>query len=130
VSSSAMREREEKAGREFAFTLAGAFLVVGLLALRKARHFAATVSFALALILLLAGLIVPGRLGPLRRAWMRIGEVIGGLTTPVLMAAMYYLVLTPIASVRRVRRRGRSLHRAGWYHREPLPPPSRMERQF
>jgi hypothetical protein len=130
VSSPATREREKKSGREFALTLAGAFVVLGVLALRKVRPFAATVSFAFALGLLLAGVIVPGRLGPLRRAWMKFGEVIGGLTTPVLMGAVYYLVLTPIASVRRVRRRGRSVHGSGWRHRQPLPPPSRMERQF
>jgi uncharacterized membrane protein len=123
-------EREVRAGREFAFTLAGAFLVLGLLALRKARHYPTTVSFGLALAFLLAGLVLPGRLGPLRRAWMMIGKTIGMVTTPLLMGAVYYLILSPIAFVRRVRRRESSKESSAWRSRPPLPPPIRMERQF
>ncbi len=130
VIAQAARDQEVRRGREFAFTLVSAFLVLGLLALGKARRSGATVSFALALVFLLGGLVLPERLGPLRRAWMRAGEAIGMVTTPILMGGVYYLVLTPIAFVRRVRRRGSPTQPSGWHHREPLPPPSRMERQF
>lgn len=123
-------QRELRANREFAFTLAVAFLVFALLALRKARYPVASVSFGIAIVLFLAGLVLPGRLSRVRRAWMMIGEMIGRVTTPLLMGALYYLILTPIAVVRRARRRDRSARVPSWHPRPPLPPPARMERQF
>jgi cell division protein FtsW (lipid II flippase) len=122
--------RAAREGRVFAFTLAGGFLVWGLLALRKDRHTAAAIGFAFAAVSLLVGVLVPGRLGPARRAWMRLGEAIGALTTPVLMAALYYLVVTPMAMLRRLRRRPLPAKNSRWHQRAPLPPASRMERQF
>jgi len=122
--------RRLREGRTFALTLAGGFLVLGFLALRKERHQAAGISFALSAVSLLAGLLMPGRLGPLRRGWMKMGEVIGLVTTPVLMAAVYYLVVTPTGMLRRFRSRRRARNGSGWHKRAPLPPASRMERQF
>jgi uncharacterized membrane protein len=126
----ATRERDVHAGRAFAFTLAGAFLLLALLARYRLRQYTATVTFALALIFFFAGMVMPGRLGPLRRAWMKIGEMIGLVTTPVFLGIVYYLILSPIAFVRRARHGPQSTSRSGWLHRQPLPPPSRMERQF
>jgi len=117
-------------GRTFALTLAGGFFVLGLLALRKERDLAAAVTFALSAVSLLAGLLVPGRLEPLRRGWMKLGEAIGLVTTPVLMAAVYYLVVTPPGMLRRFRSRRRARNGSRWHQRAPLPPASRMERQF
>jgi hypothetical protein len=117
-------------GRVFAFTLAAGLFVFGLLALQKDRPTVAIVGFAFAAASLLAGLLVPGRLGPLRRAWMKLGESIGAVTTPVLMAALYYLVVTPMAMLRRLRRRPLPTKTSRWHQRAPLPPASRMERQF
>jgi hypothetical protein len=116
-------------GRTFALTLAGGFVVLGLLALWKQRQLAATIIFALSAISLLAALFVPGRIGPLRSGWIKIGETMGIVTTPLLMAALYYLVVSPSGLLRRVLTR-RSTHPSGWQPRPPLPPASRMERQF
>jgi hypothetical protein len=115
-------------GRTFALTLAGGFLVVGLLFWWTQRHSAASVSFALSAVCFLAGVLMPERLEPLRSRWLKLGELIGLVTTPVLMAALYYLVMTPAALLRRFRRPPKKP--SGWYQREPLPPASRMERQF
>jgi uncharacterized membrane protein len=123
------REREVHAGRVFAFTLAGAFLVLGLLARHRPRQYTATIGFALGLVFLVAGILVPARLGPLRRAWMKVGEMIGLVTTPLFLGVVYYLLVSPIALVRRARG-GRSTSKSGWLHREALPPRDRMERQF
>jgi hypothetical protein len=61
---------------------------------------------------------------------MKLGEAIGALTTPVLMAALYYLVVTPMAMLRRLRNRPRPMKASRWHQRAPLPPASHMERQF
>ena len=115
-------------GRTFALTLAGGFLVVGLLFWRSQRHSAALVTLVLSTVCLLAGVLIPERLEPLRSRWMKFGELIGLVTTPVLMAALYYLVMTPAGLLRSFRRPPKRT--SGWHQREPLPPASRMERQF
>ena len=116
--------------RTFATTLAAGLLFVGLLALWREREAAAAVAFGLSVASLLAALLVPGRLGPIRRGWMKIGEGISFVTTPVLMAAVYYLVFTPPALVRRLGKRRRPEKASAWEQRPPLPPANRMERQF
>ena len=45
------------------------------------------------------GLIAPMSLRPVYRAWMRLGLVLGRITTPVIMGAAFYLVVTPIAGI-------------------------------
>lgn len=117
-------------GRTFALTLAGGFFVLGLLALRKERDPAAAVTFALSAVSVLAGLLVPARLEPLRHGWMKLGEAIGHVTTPVLMALVYYLVVTPPGMLRRFRSRRSPRTGSHWHRRAALPPATRMERQF
>ena len=58
---------------------------------------AATLSAALAL----AGALIPSRLGPLERAWMELAHAISKVTTPIFLAIVYFLVLTPAGLIRR-----------------------------
>lgn len=121
--------RTRRDGRSFAFIIAGGFLVVGLLAALKHRDTMIAVSAAVVVLALIAGIAVPGMLLPLRRRWLLLGELIGLVTTPIAMAAVYYLLFTPAGLLRRFRR-DRAGQNHGWRRREPLPPASRMERQF
>lgn len=114
----------------FALTLTGGFLFLAGVGLWRDADILVRVSLALAVISLLAALLVPGHLGPVNRAWMKIGEAMGRVTTPVLMALIYYLVVTPIALTRRLVSRRQASRDSNWHRRPPLPPPSRMERQF
>lgn len=118
-------------GRVFALTLTGGFLFVALIAFWRNVDGVAVVAGSIAAISLLAAALIPGRLGPAKRAWMKLGEAIGRVTTPVILAIVYYGVVTPTALIRRVARRGdRSTTASAWHRRPPLPPPERMERQF
>ena len=124
-----MNRRSE--GRAFALTLAGGFLFVSLLAYWREAETVGIVAASLAAISLLAALVVPGRLEPARLAWMKLGEVIGLVTTPILMAIVYFVVVTPIALVRRAfAPRRRPTANTEWHRRPPLPPRERLERQF
>jgi cell division protein FtsW (lipid II flippase) len=129
-SPQAAAKRTVREGRAFALTLAIGFLVWALLAIRKEWNRAAVITFVFSAVFLLAGLLVPGRLRPLRRGWMKLGEVIGNVTTPVLMAIVYYLVMTPAGILRRFRGRPHATRTSAWHRRAPLPPARRMERQF
>ena len=122
--------RKTRDGRIFALTLAGGFLFFALLADWRHAPRVAAVAAVVAVASLLAAALVPGKLEPIRRAWMKLGEGIGYITTPIVMAIVYYLVVTPIGLLRRARPVGRPTTTSSWHHREPLPARERMERQF
>ncbi len=124
------RRNEIREGRIFALTVAGGFLAVALLAMLRGRHRVEDATLVLSAIGVLAALLIPGRLGPARRAWMKLGEGIGYVTTPVIMAFLYYVVVTPIAFMRRLAKQRRPATESSWHQRPPLPPRERMERQF
>lgn len=117
-------------GRVFALTLAGGFLFLALLTYWRHAPRVAVTTAALAAVSLLAATLIPGKLGPIQRVWMKIGESIGYITTPIAMAIVYYLAVTPIAGVRRIRRTRRQSVGSNWHRRPPLPARERMERQF
>jgi hypothetical protein len=88
-------------GRRFGFTVGGAFLILVAVALWRQRYLVAEVLGALSAALILGGLLVPTHLGPVERAWMKWAHAISRVTTPVVMAVMYFGVLTPIGLIRR-----------------------------
>jgi hypothetical protein len=57
---------------------------------------------ALGATLILAGLLVPTRLGPIYRSWMGLGNVLSKITTPVMLGLIYFTVMTPIGLLRRL----------------------------
>jgi Saxitoxin biosynthesis operon protein SxtJ len=90
-------------GRKFGLTVGGAFLALGALLWWRGRPDAVVFTVAgLGAVLALAALLVPTRLGPVFRAWMGLAEAMSKVTTPVLMAAVYFLVFTPVGLVRRL----------------------------
>lgn len=122
--------RKAREGRAFALTLAGGFLFLAAVGLWRRADILLAVSLAMAVISLLAALFVPGHLTRVNKAWMKLGEAMGRVTTPVLMGVVYYLVVTPIALTKRALSRRQPARDSNWHRRPPLPPPSRMERQF
>jgi hypothetical protein len=80
-----------------------AFLVLAaLLYFWRGQEIAGGVAGALGALLALAGLAVPGRLGPVHRAWMGLARVISKVTTPVFMGVVFFLVITPVGWVMRL----------------------------
>lgn len=82
-------------GRRFGLLVGVAFLVLGGLLLRRGHAAAATGAAGLGAALVLGGLAVPGRLGPVYRGWMKLAEVLSRVTTPIFMGLLYFLLLTP-----------------------------------
>ncbi len=122
-------------GRKFGLTVGGAFLVLAGLLYWRGRMGLVPWFGGLGAILAAAGLVVPTLLGPLQRAWMGLAHQISRVTTPIFMAVIYYLVLTPVGLVMRLSGRRMLVHEAGphgfWRDRESGPSaPERMERQF
>lgn len=91
-----------RAGRRFAFSVGIAFLVLAALTRWRGREAAPLVLGAAGAALLLAGTFVPGRLGPLYRAWMAVGRGLSKVTTPIILGIVYFIVLTPTRLVLRL----------------------------
>jgi len=98
-------------GRRFALTLTVAFGVFGALALWRDRSIVAWVFGSVALLFLLAALLVPGRLESVERAWMGVAHLISRVTTPIFMAIVYFVILTPVGVVRRIAGANPIIHR-------------------
>lgn len=88
-------------GRRFGLTVGTAFLVFAAIAWWRGHPTTFTVLASVGGTLAAAGLIVPTHLGPVERAWMTLAHVISKVTTPIVMGAMYLLVLTPTGALRR-----------------------------
>ena len=77
-------------------------MVIAGIVLWRGRHGVGIVLGALGVLLALAGLLIPRRLGPIERAWMSLAHVISKVTTPIVMGIIYLLVVTPFGFGRRL----------------------------
>jgi hypothetical protein len=121
-------------GRRFGVTLGTAFLAVAAIGAWRGHRGLALAAGALAVALGLAALVAPAGLLPVRAGWMRFALVLSRVTTPVVMGALYFLVITPVGLL--LRAAGRNpLTRSGsgstlWVERAPSARRSDLRRQF
>jgi hypothetical protein len=124
-------------GRRFGLEIGVAAVVVGALLARR-HHLALAAAFAaLGVVLLACAVLRPALLHPIARRWLAFGAALARVTTPNVLAIVYFAVLTPMALLRRTL--GRSPFRRDprsdsyWFttiERTAEERRSRMERQF
>jgi Saxitoxin biosynthesis operon protein SxtJ len=56
----------------------------------------------LAALFLLISLLLPRVLAPLRRGWLRIGQVLGRIMNPLVLAVVYAAVIIPVGGLMRL----------------------------
>jgi hypothetical protein len=122
-------------GQKFGSTVGAVFLALSGLLWWRGRHSAALVFMALGGLLVLAGLVVPARLGPIYRAWMGFALLLSRVTTPVFMGIVYFLILTPTGGIMRLFGKNpirRPLSEGSFWVRRPAGDGrrGRMEHQF
>jgi hypothetical protein len=121
-------------GRRFGLTVGIAFLVLAAFFLWRNKDQIAIAGSALGTLLILAGLVVPTRLGPVERAWMRLAHLISKVTTPVFLGVLYVVVFTPVGLLMRLvgKRPLQHTDAAGgfWVARVPDDRRSNLQRQF
>jgi hypothetical protein len=126
----------ESSDRSFGLVFAAVFSLIGclpLLRLQSPRWWAFGVAVAFALL----ALLWPAVLNPLNRAWLALGRLLHRVVSPLVMSAVFFLCVTPVAWIMRLRGKDvLSLKRrpdlpSYWIAREPSPPPPEtMKRQF
>lgn len=87
--------------RNFGFLVGGIFLGLGLLFF----YFGKSSWIAMAeggIILLIFGFIYPRVLGPIYKAWMIFGTVIGFIITNVILTIFFYFIVTSLAIIFRL----------------------------
>jgi hypothetical protein len=89
-------------GRKFGFTVGGAFLVLSGIMWWRQHETPMYLFIGLGSLLILGALVIPGKLGPVYRGWMKFGEAISKVTTPIFMGIVFFGVLTPTAFIKRL----------------------------
>ena len=82
-------------GRKFGLTVGIAFLVLAGLTWWRGKHTTSTVLQILGVLLIFAGLVLPTHLRPVQRTWMGLAHAISKVTTPIFLAVIYFIVITP-----------------------------------
>jgi len=88
--------------RRFAGTVGVAFLGLGGVLYWRGRAGAATALALVGAALVAAGVLVPGRVGPVYRGWMALALAISRVTTPVFMGLLYFGMFAPLGVAMRL----------------------------
>ena len=87
--------------RSFGLLFFIVFLALALWPLTKKSEIN-TYLILIALIFLVLGLLNSKILSPLNKAWIKFGEILGRVIAPIVMAIVYFLILTPISLIVRL----------------------------
>jgi hypothetical protein len=120
-------------GRKFGLTLGVAFAVLAIVSQWRGHAVARAVFGASAAVLIACALAAPAALRGVERVWMRLAAVISRVTTPLFLAVVYFLVLTPFGVIRRRLGGNALIHRpdrGGFWLDRSQSPRSTLDRQF
>ena len=97
-----MKPRTFRAEKEFGLIVGGVFLLLGLWWLYRGKFAtAAYVLSAAGSALVLFGLVFPRLLTVPRKFWMKFAEGMAYVSSRIILAIVFFLVLTPIGLVKR-----------------------------
>jgi hypothetical protein len=99
-------------GRKFGLTVGTAFGFLAAIMWWRDHQTPMYVFGALAVALIAAGIVVPGHLGPVNRAWMRLALAISKVTTPIFMGIVFFVVIAPVGLLMRAFGRNPIRHRS------------------
>ena len=93
--------KSKSSNRSFGLLFFIIFLIVGLWPLKNGDNinfYFILVSF----IFLILGLINSKLLYPLNKLWIKFGEILGIIIAPIVMALVYFVILTPVSFIVRI----------------------------
>ena len=93
--------KSQSSNRSFGLLFFIVFIVVGLWPLIKGET-ANIYLILISLFFLIFGLINSKILSPFNKAWVKFGEILGLIIAPIIMALVYFIILTPISLIVRM----------------------------
>ena len=93
--------KTKSSNRSFGLLFFIVFIILGLWPLKNGNdinYYLITISA----IFLILGLIDSRFLSPLNKAWIKLGEILGLIIAPIIMAIVYFFFLTPISLIVKV----------------------------
>tara|TARA_B100000965_G_scaffold6036_1_gene4702 strand:- start:2246 stop:2626 length:381 start_codon:yes stop_codon:yes gene_type:complete len=93
--------KSQSSNKSFGLLFFIIFLILGLWPLKNGENinfFFITVS----VIFLLLSLINSKLLSPLNKLWIKFGEILGIIIAPLVMALIYFVILTPVSFIVRI----------------------------
>ena len=94
-------EVKRSSNKSFGLLFFVVLLIIGLWPLKNGEnlnfYFIAT-----SIIFLILGLINSKLLTPLNKSWIKLGEILGIIIAPIIMALVYFVILTPVSFIVRI----------------------------
>ena len=103
MSQSTVQEKSWRVEREFGLVVGGVLLLLSSWWIYRGKfHSVSQVTLPIAALLLVLGIIFPRALVYPNRAWMALAEVLSFISTRIILAFVYFVVITPIGVVKRL----------------------------
>lgn len=94
--------RSFRAEKEFGLIVGGVFVLLGSWWIYRGKFLnAAYVLICLGVVLILFGVVAPRLLAVPRKLWMKLAEGMSYVSSRIILAIVFFLVLTPIGLVKR-----------------------------
>ena len=93
--------KSQGSNKSFGLLFFVVFLIIGLWPLKNGESL--NYYFIIAsVVFLILGLLNSKLLSPLNKFWIKLGEILGIIIAPIVMALVYFAILTPISIIVRV----------------------------
>jgi saxitoxin biosynthesis operon SxtJ-like protein len=103
MNQTGSKRKSFRAEREFGLIVGGIFLLLsGWWIFRGKFHSVSQVTLPLGTVLVLLGLVFPRALVYPNKAWMALAEVLSFVSTRIILAFVYFVIVTPIGFVKRL----------------------------
>jgi hypothetical protein len=97
------KKKSWRAEREFGLIVGGMLLLLsGWWIYRGKFHAVTQITLPVGAILVLLGIVVPRALVYPNKAWMALAEVLSYISTRIILAFVYFVIITPIGFVKRL----------------------------
>ncbi len=93
--------KSQSSNRSFGLLFFVVFLIIGLWPLKNGDNLNFYL-IVISVIFLILGLINSKLLSPLNKLWIKFGEALGGIIAPIVMALIYFVILTPVSLIVRI----------------------------
>ena len=93
--------KSQSSNKSFGLLFFVVFLIIGLWPLKNGNSI--NIYFVIfSAFFLILGLINSKLLSPLNKSWIKLGEILGIIIAPVVMALVYFVILTPVSLIVRI----------------------------